>query len=68
MADAAGPAEREWDVVGVGLGPFNLGLAALASQVDGLRAAFFEARPGSRGTRASWSRAPGCRCPSWPTW
>ena len=38
-------AEREWDVVGVGLGPFNLGLAALADQVDGLDAAFFEARP-----------------------
>jgi lysine N6-hydroxylase len=37
--------DRVWDVIGVGLGPFNLGLAALADQVDGLDAAFFESRP-----------------------
>lgn len=32
------------DLVGVGIGPFNLSLAALAEPVDGLRAAFFEQR------------------------
>lgn len=37
--------EREHDVVGVGLGPFNLGLAALLAPVDDVRATFFEARP-----------------------
>ncbi|PSL08204.1 lysine N6-hydroxylase [Haloactinopolyspora alba] len=33
------------DVVGVGLGPFNLGLAALLEPVTDVRAAFFEAAP-----------------------
>jgi lysine N6-hydroxylase len=32
-------------VIGVGLGPFNLGLAALLAPVDQLDAVFFEARP-----------------------
>ena len=36
--------EREHDVVGVGLGPFNLGLAALLAPVDDIGARFFEAR------------------------
>ena len=34
----------EHDVVGVGIGPFNLGLAALLDGVDGIDAAFFDAR------------------------
>ncbi|WP_431607062.1 lysine N(6)-hydroxylase/L-ornithine N(5)-oxygenase family protein [Protofrankia symbiont of Coriaria ruscifolia] len=33
-------------MVGVGLGPFNLSLAALADGLPGLRTRFFEARPG----------------------
>jgi lysine N6-hydroxylase len=33
------------DVIGVGLGPFNLGLAALLAPVEGVDAVFFEARP-----------------------
>jgi lysine N6-hydroxylase len=33
---------RPLDLVGVGIGPANLSLAALADQVDGLRTAFFE--------------------------
>jgi lysine N6-hydroxylase len=33
------------DVVAIGCGPFNLGLAALASRMDGLALAAFEARP-----------------------
>jgi lysine N6-hydroxylase len=37
--------ERPYDLVGVGIGPFNLGLAALAEPVDGIRALFLEARP-----------------------
>jgi putrescine N-hydroxylase len=36
----------DWDVVGVGLGPFNLGLAALLDPVGDLDAVFFEARTG----------------------
>ena len=33
------------DLAGVGIGPFNLSLAALAEPVDGLRAEFFERAP-----------------------
>ncbi|MGH3880595.1 MAG: lysine N(6)-hydroxylase/L-ornithine N(5)-oxygenase family protein [Actinophytocola sp.] len=33
------------DLAGVGIGPFNLSLAALAEPVDGLRTAFFEREP-----------------------
>lgn len=45
-----GSARHPWDhdlhdVVGVGLGPFNLGLAALLAPVEGVDAVFFEARP-----------------------
>ncbi len=37
---------RILDVVGVGLGPFNLGLAALLDGVDGVDAAFLDQRAG----------------------
>ncbi|WP_159945218.1 MULTISPECIES: lysine N(6)-hydroxylase/L-ornithine N(5)-oxygenase family protein [unclassified Nocardiopsis] len=37
--------DRVHDVVGVGLGPFNLALAALADAVPGLDPLFLEARP-----------------------
>jgi lysine N6-hydroxylase len=37
--------ETEHDVVAIGCGPFNLGLAALASTVEGLDLVAFEARP-----------------------
>ncbi|HEY0454513.1 lysine N(6)-hydroxylase/L-ornithine N(5)-oxygenase family protein [Actinophytocola sp.] len=33
------------DIAGVGIGPFNLSLAALAEPVEGLRTAFFEREP-----------------------
>ncbi|MBF4160396.1 lysine N(6)-hydroxylase/L-ornithine N(5)-oxygenase family protein [Nocardioides acrostichi] len=36
--------QRLHDVLGIGLGPFNLGLAALADPVDDLDAVFLEAR------------------------
>jgi lysine N6-hydroxylase len=36
---------RDHDVIGVGLGPFNLGLAALLAPVAELDAVFFEAKP-----------------------
>ncbi|PPK64713.1 SidA/IucD/PvdA family monooxygenase [Actinokineospora auranticolor] len=36
------------DLVGVGIGPFNLSLAALASRVDGFRARFLDRRPDFR--------------------
>jgi lysine N6-hydroxylase len=39
----AGP--EEYDVVGVGIGPFNLSLAALADGVDGLSALFLDGNP-----------------------
>lgn len=39
-----GTAAAPLDVVGVGLGPFNLGLAALLDGVDGARAVFLEQR------------------------
>ncbi|MEH3055417.1 MAG: SidA/IucD/PvdA family monooxygenase [Patulibacter minatonensis] len=34
------------DLVGIGLGPFNLGLAALLSPVPGVRAEFLDRKPG----------------------
>jgi lysine N6-hydroxylase len=37
--------QMTYDVVAVGCGPFNLGLAALATGVDGLGLAVFEDRP-----------------------
>ncbi|QKV79545.1 lysine N(6)-hydroxylase/L-ornithine N(5)-oxygenase family protein [Amycolatopsis sp. Hca4] len=36
---------RRHHLAGVGIGPFNLSLAALATGVDGLDAVFFDARP-----------------------
>jgi lysine N6-hydroxylase len=36
---------RVHDLVGVGIGPFNLSLAALADPVDDLSVAFFDAKP-----------------------
>jgi lysine N6-hydroxylase len=41
----ADPPGTEHDVIGVGLGPFNLGLAALLAPVDDVDAVFFEAKP-----------------------
>ncbi|MCY9784096.1 lysine N(6)-hydroxylase/L-ornithine N(5)-oxygenase family protein [Nocardiopsis sp. EMB25] len=41
----AGTEREVHDLVGVGLGPFNLALAALADGVPGLSARFLEARP-----------------------
>ncbi len=48
MPTEHGPTEHgptEHDVIGIGLGPFNLGLAALLDGVDGVSATFFDARP-----------------------
>ena len=36
---------RRHHLAGVGIGPFNLSLAALAAGIDGLDAVFFDARP-----------------------
>ncbi|RKR92436.1 lysine/ornithine N-monooxygenase [Micromonospora pisi] len=38
--------ETDYDLVGIGLGPFNLGLAALAEPLAGLRTLFLDARTG----------------------
>ncbi|HCA88609.1 MAG TPA: lysine 6-monooxygenase [Streptomyces sp.] len=40
--------EEPLDLAGIGIGPFNLSLAALGDGVPGLRAAFFEQRPAFR--------------------
>lgn len=37
-----------FDLLGVGIGPFNLSLAALADGIPGLRTAFYDQRPGFR--------------------
>jgi len=45
-AAAPAPAEEEpFDLIGVGIGPFNLSLAALADGIPGLAAAFYDQRP-----------------------
>jgi len=45
MTPTTGPHEPPLDLLGVGTGPFNLSLAALADGVPGLRNAFYEQRP-----------------------
>lgn len=47
-AGNAGPDARVavHDVIGIGVGPFNLGLAALAEPIAELDAVFFDSRPG----------------------
>ncbi|MGH4013056.1 MAG: lysine N(6)-hydroxylase/L-ornithine N(5)-oxygenase family protein [Pseudonocardiaceae bacterium] len=40
------PAPEVHDIVGVGIGPFNLALAALADAVPGTSAVFLDAKPG----------------------
>lgn len=45
---AAGGEAEPLDLAGVGIGPFNLSLAALGQGVPGLRAAFYEQRPDFR--------------------
>lgn len=44
----AGTPQQPLDLLGVGIGPFNLSLAALADGVPGLRVAFLEQRPAFR--------------------
>jgi len=39
------PGDAPYDLVGVGIGPFNLSLAALVDGVPGLRSLFLEAKP-----------------------
>ncbi len=38
-------AVKQWDLLGVGLGPFNLGLAALLDEQPEVQAVFFDAKP-----------------------
>lgn len=45
-AAPTGPAAEPLDLLGVGIGPFNLSLAALADAVPGLTTAFYDQRPG----------------------
>ena len=38
--------QKPLDLLGIGIGPFNLSLAALADRIPGLTAAFYDQRPG----------------------
>ncbi|MBP5940271.1 SidA/IucD/PvdA family monooxygenase [Streptomyces sp. LBUM 1476] len=46
MTDAPTPPDTPHDLVGIGIGPVNLSLAALAQPLTGLDAVFYEQRPG----------------------
>ncbi|MEV6318893.1 SidA/IucD/PvdA family monooxygenase [Streptomyces sp. NPDC051776] len=46
--EETGTAGRPLDLVGIGIGPSNLSLAALADGVPGLRTAFYDRRPAFR--------------------
>ncbi|WP_338683109.1 SidA/IucD/PvdA family monooxygenase [Streptomyces acidiscabies] len=46
MTDAPTPPDTPRDLVGIGIGPVNLSLAALAQPLTGLDAVFYEQRPG----------------------
>src|SRR5579885_2954580 len=41
-----GGGERPYDIIGIGIGPFNLGLAALCDSIKELRCLFFEQNSG----------------------
>lgn len=45
VSDPASPSLAHYDLVGVGIGPFNLSLAALADAVPGLSTLFLDAKP-----------------------
>ena len=49
---SAGTQDTVHDLLGIGVGPFNLGLAALAEPISGLDAVFLEAVRSSTGIRA----------------
>ncbi len=46
------------DFIGIGVGPFNLSIAALGSEVTGFNSKFFERKP-----HFSWH--PGMMVPAW---
>lgn len=60
--------EAPRDLVGVGIGPANLSLAALAHPLAELDAVFYEQRPAFDWHPACSSTAPRSKCRSWPTW
>ena len=43
---------KQYDMVGIGIGPFNLGLAALAEPLDEIDAVFFDKEENLNGIRA----------------
>lgn len=63
-----GPRTPPLDLLGVGVGPFNLSLAALADGVPGLRTAFHEQRPAFRWHPGLLIEGATLQVPSWPTW
>ncbi|MFJ5263686.1 lysine N(6)-hydroxylase/L-ornithine N(5)-oxygenase family protein [Streptomyces sp. NPDC088387] len=45
LPEATGATKETYDFVGIGLGPFNLGLACLTEPIDGLDGVFLESKP-----------------------
>ncbi|MGO4749429.1 SidA/IucD/PvdA family monooxygenase, partial [Streptomyces sp. 2MCAF27] len=45
MSTASSPAADSYDFIAIGLGPFNLGLAALTDPIDELNGLFLERKP-----------------------
>lgn len=42
---------KTYDFIGIGIGPFNLSIAALAEGLDGFSSLFLERKPHFPGTR-----------------
>lgn len=63
-----GPRTPPLDLLGVGAGPFNLSLAALADGVPGLRSAFHEQRTAFHWHPGLLIEERPSKSPSWQTW
>ncbi len=59
---------KAYDFVGIGLGPFNLGLACLTEPIAELDGVFLESKPDFSGTPGCSWRARTCRPRSCRTW
>jgi lysine N6-hydroxylase len=59
---------REPDFIGIGLGPFNLGLACLTEPLPGLNGVFLESKADFDWHSGMFWRTAGSKRPSCPTW
>lgn len=57
-----------YDLVGVGIGPFNLGLAALLEKTPELNAVFLRKRGNLIGMKGCCWKGQRCKCRSLPIW